>query len=119
MTHFISEECVACGFCFEECPVEAIKEGEPYVIDEDKYTDCGTCSEVYPTEAIAQRWAGLQNWRRSKGLGKGVSTPEDCQFFFASLTTPRAPTSISPFWHNRHTPPIHDGGIDLQVRYAQ
>jgi ferredoxin len=36
----------------EECPAEAIKEGDPkYVIDPDKCTDCGTCAEVCPVEA--------------------------------------------------------------------
>ena len=49
MAHVISEECVACGTCAEECPVEAIKEGEPYVIDEEKCTDCGSCVEVCAT----------------------------------------------------------------------
>jgi NAD-dependent dihydropyrimidine dehydrogenase PreA subunit len=55
MAYVISEECVACGTCFEECPVEAIQEGEPYVINEEKCTDCGSCFEVCPVEAIAQK----------------------------------------------------------------
>jgi NAD-dependent dihydropyrimidine dehydrogenase PreA subunit len=55
MAHIISEECVACGTCAEECPAEAIKEGEPYVIEEDKCTDCGSCAEVCPVEAISQK----------------------------------------------------------------
>ncbi len=55
MPHFISEECVACGTCAEECPAEAIQAGEFYVIDEDKCTDCGSCSEVCPVEAISEK----------------------------------------------------------------
>ena len=55
MGHIISEECVACGTCAEECPAEAIKEGEPYVIDEDKCTDCGSCADVCPVEAISEK----------------------------------------------------------------
>ncbi|MCD4733310.1 4Fe-4S binding protein [bacterium] len=54
MPHVISDECVACGACMPECPVEAISEGEPYVIDADLCTDCGACVEVCPTEAISQ-----------------------------------------------------------------
>ena len=68
MAYVISEECVACGTCAEECPVEAIKEGEPYVIDEDKCTDCGSCSEACPVEAIAQKQRILQ-----PGRGKSMS----------------------------------------------
>ena len=30
MAHFISDECVACGTCLDECPNEAIKEGDIY-----------------------------------------------------------------------------------------
>jgi ferredoxin len=55
MAYVIGEECVACGTCAEECPVEAIQEGEPYVINEEKCTDCGSCSEVCPVEAITQK----------------------------------------------------------------
>jgi len=54
MPHVISDECVACGACIPECPVEAISEGEPYVIDADLCTDCGACVDVCPTEAISQ-----------------------------------------------------------------
>ena len=55
VAYVIGEECVACGTCAEECPANAIQEGEPYVISEDKCTDCGSCSEVCPVEAIIQK----------------------------------------------------------------
>ncbi|MBN1232229.1 MAG: 4Fe-4S binding protein [Candidatus Coatesbacteria bacterium] len=54
MAYKISNECVSCGTCISECPVEAISEGEPYVIDPDKCTDCGSCAAVCPVEAISQ-----------------------------------------------------------------
>ena len=54
MTHVISDECIVCGACEPECPVEAISEGETqYEIDAEKCTDCGACVEVCPTEAIS------------------------------------------------------------------
>lgn len=53
MAYKITDECVACGACEPECPVEAISEGDPiYVIDPEKCTDCGACADVCPSEAI-------------------------------------------------------------------
>jgi len=55
MAYKITEDCVSCGTCADECPVEAISEGEDrYVIDAKKCTDCGSCAEVCPTEAIVE-----------------------------------------------------------------
>jgi ferredoxin len=51
----ITDECVSCGTCAEECPSEAIREGDrTYVIDQQKCTECGTCADVCPTEAITK-----------------------------------------------------------------
>jgi ferredoxin len=55
VAYVITEECVACGTCSEECPAEAIEEGEPYVINEEKCTECGSCFEVCPVEAIVEK----------------------------------------------------------------
>jgi ferredoxin len=52
MAYKISDECIACGTCIDECPVDAISEGDIYVIDTDLCTDCGSCAEVCPVEAI-------------------------------------------------------------------
>jgi ferredoxin len=52
MAYVISDECSACGTCIDECPVEAISEGDIYKIDPDLCTDCGACADVCPVEAI-------------------------------------------------------------------
>ncbi len=36
MAYVINDNCVACGSCISECPVEAISEGDIYKIDADK-----------------------------------------------------------------------------------
>ena len=52
MAYVITEDCTACGTCIDECPVEAISEGEIYKIDPDLCTDCGACADVCPVDAI-------------------------------------------------------------------
>jgi NAD-dependent dihydropyrimidine dehydrogenase PreA subunit len=52
MAYVISDDCTACGTCIDECPVEAISEGDIYKIDADICTDCGSCADVCPVEAI-------------------------------------------------------------------
>lgn len=54
MAYVITEDCVACGTCLPNCPVEAISEGDIYKIDADTCIDCGTCAGVCPSEAIVQ-----------------------------------------------------------------
>lgn len=55
MAYKISDDCVSCGTCAGECPVEAISEGENHFeINADACMDCGTCAGVCPTGAIAQ-----------------------------------------------------------------
>ena len=53
MAYVISDECIACGTCIDECPVEAISVGDIYTIDKDLCTDCGSCAEVCPVDAIS------------------------------------------------------------------
>lgn len=52
MAYKITDDCTACGTCIDECPVDAISEGDIYVIDPDLCTDCGACADVCPVEAI-------------------------------------------------------------------
>ena len=57
MAYKISDECIACGTCIDECPVEAISEGYIFLIDASLCTDCGSCAEVCPTDAISPEYS--------------------------------------------------------------
>ena len=51
MAYKINDTCIACGACKPECSVDAILEGDIYVIESDKCIDCGACAEVCPVDA--------------------------------------------------------------------
>jgi ferredoxin len=58
MAYKITEDCIACAACQEECPNKAISEGdELFVIDPDKCTECvgffntQQCASVCPVDA--------------------------------------------------------------------
>ena len=51
----IGNECIACGRCFTNCPIEAIEPGdEKYEINQEQYIQCGTCFELCPLNAILE-----------------------------------------------------------------
>ena len=59
MALLITDECIACDACVDECPNGAISEGDPiYVIDTDKCTECvghydePQCQQVCPVDCI-------------------------------------------------------------------
>ena len=53
MAHKISDECVKCGECANNCPVGCISEGDKkYEVDASQCIDCGACEGSCPTGAI-------------------------------------------------------------------
>ncbi|MDR2753090.1 MAG: 4Fe-4S binding protein [Oscillospiraceae bacterium] len=55
MSYVINSECISCGACEAECPVEAIHaDDELYVIDEETCIECGACAAVCPVSAPNQ-----------------------------------------------------------------
>lgn len=52
MAYVINENCISCGACEPECPVNCITAGDSiYVIDEAACIDCGACANVCPVDA--------------------------------------------------------------------
>ena len=54
MAHKVSDQCVKCGACAEQCPVGCINEGDTkYEVNADECIDCGACESACPTGAIS------------------------------------------------------------------
>ena len=51
MAYKISDDCISCGACAAQCPVEG--DGK-YVIDADTCVSCGACAGVCPVGAPAE-----------------------------------------------------------------
>ena len=66
MAYKITDACVACGTCIDECPVGAISEGDIYVIDPDTCVGCGTCAGACPNEAIVPALARTKQSLKTK-----------------------------------------------------
>ena len=61
MAMTITDECISCGACEPDCPVEAISEGDTiYVIDANVCVECEgynpspQCVDVCPVECIVK-----------------------------------------------------------------
>ncbi len=52
MAYKITDACIKCGACANECPMSCISEGEErYQIDSERSFECGTCAGVCPVNA--------------------------------------------------------------------
>ncbi|HHU35859.1 MAG TPA: 4Fe-4S binding protein [Treponema sp.] len=55
MAYIISDECINCGACEGECPVNSISEkDDKRIIDADTCISCGACAAVCPVDAISE-----------------------------------------------------------------
>lgn len=52
MAYKITDDCISCGACADQCPVSAISEGDgKYVVDAGTCIDCGSCEGACPVGA--------------------------------------------------------------------
>ncbi len=55
MAYIITDDCIKCGACEAECPVNCITEGDKvYIIDADICISCGACADVCPVDACIE-----------------------------------------------------------------
>jgi ferredoxin len=60
MSYEITEACVCCGECADECRIGAATKGEStYVIDQTLCVECGACSYVCDAGAIQHYQDGM------------------------------------------------------------
>lgn len=52
MAYKISEDCISCGACQNECPQKCILDGDgKYEIDAARCIECGACADCCPVGA--------------------------------------------------------------------
>ncbi|MHB0915057.1 MAG: DUF362 domain-containing protein [Thermoleophilia bacterium] len=55
MARVITDECLVCGVCMDECAAGAISaDGDGYLIDPASCDDCGSCEEICPNDAVTE-----------------------------------------------------------------
>ena len=51
----ITDACIGCGNCAENCPQRCIEPGTPYQIQQEHCLYCGNCHAVCPVQAVEKR----------------------------------------------------------------
>ena len=51
----ITDACIGCGNCTEQCPQRCIQAGMPYQIQQEHCLHCGNCHTVCPVHAVEKR----------------------------------------------------------------
>lgn len=51
----ITDACIGCGSCLENCPQRCIEAGAPYQIRQEHCLHCGNCHTVCPVQAVERR----------------------------------------------------------------
>jgi ferredoxin len=83
MSLLITDECIACDACRDECPNYAIEEADPiYIIDPDVCTECvghydePSCIAVCPVECIIPDPDNVESMAELKLKFKQITSEE-------------------------------------------
>jgi ferredoxin len=83
MALMITDDCIACDACLDECPTSAIEEGDPiYMIDPDRCTECvgfydePSCVSVCPVDCIVPDPDNIENPEELKYKLKQIQDEE-------------------------------------------
>lgn len=76
----VHNNCISCGQCVSNCPVNALTLNDKIVVDEDKCIRCHSCVRVCPTKAIRfdNRINPIKQW-----LEENFSTRREPEVFIA------------------------------------
>ena len=53
--YFVTDDCIGCGSCLNDCPQSCIELKEKAVIRQENCLHCGNCAEVCPVGAVIRR----------------------------------------------------------------
>ncbi|MFR8252123.1 MAG: 4Fe-4S binding protein, partial [Anaerovoracaceae bacterium] len=51
----ITDRCIGCGKCADNCPQRCIEAGSPYRISQNHCLHCGGCYKSCPVQAVKKR----------------------------------------------------------------
>lgn len=53
--YLITDKCIGCGNCAQNCPQRCIEKGSPFIIRQNNCLHCGSCYEKCPVKAVIRK----------------------------------------------------------------